>query len=694
VSKQKYWDNPDASVDVAQSAVDVFECTYENARTLVLKGYFSLKNVYQATKSASEKLEHHLLVPVRDIILLPTFNGIERAVDSTVSFVQSEEANHLANQSLTVLRRTPVIGEHILAPAVEKTVNIMHYTWKVIQYPIPSRQLVRQSVESSLSFIKFAVSNSSREIFFYIQLVDASITRALSHTQWRVLGSGPYSNLNKENKIDIVNHLSDRYLSLRSDVARYELVCHIRYQNQILYQDLICSGLLYERGGEITKNDVWIKNGSSFGDVSDVLLMDGSGTVVKRLHDVNPIWWYRPSSGNEKHGKDTPWICFDKNDQISLEQVFLKEKILPYVFSAQDSNNITTPNSGNTYKCAICEEERDHFRCYNPSNTDVFVDQNRYAVSFDLCEGINETSSLYRNNMWIDKLNIPLHISMIPTFWRYQSSNTVRRGVWLMDTKRHGLQPYCDESSAVLENAYHFLTWKESQAGHDIENILLTVQVLSPDGQETQLVQFRSLNHITAIPKTVAGGVALFKRRVYRGATNRISYDSLSKSDEISDSKVENRVRVAFSGTNLFESSRIFNEHTNASHDKAGHLVLVVHGIGEMLKPTDAFGLPLPGLTSTIIECCDSLRKNHCEILNHLRSTSNKNMNDYDGNRVEYLPIEWHEEVSNQLRKTQQNMDHAPSDSVILSDITLPTIPHLRNFANDTMLDSKYFILL
>lgn len=699
VSKQKYWDNPDASVDAAQSAVDIFECTYENARTLVLKGYFSLKNVYHATKSASEKLEHHLLVPVRDIILLPTFNGIERAVDSTASFVRSEEANNLAHQSLTILSRTPVIGESILAPAVATTVNIMRSTWEVIQYPIPSRQLVRHSVESSLTFLKFAISTSSREIFFYIQLVDASITRALSHTQWRILGSGPYSNLSKENKMDILNHLSDRYLSLGSDVARYELVCHIRYQNKILYQDLICSGLLYNRGGDLIKNDIWIKTDSSFADNSDVLLMDGTGTEVKYLHDVNPIWWYTPSSHNDKHGKDAPWFCFDERDQIILEQAFVKEKVLNQVFFSEDPNITTDLNSENR-KCAICDEDRDYFKCYKPSEADVLVDQKRHAVSFDLCQSLTEKrkdapSSFAENCLWIDKLNLPLHISMRPTFWRFQASNAVRRGVWLMDTKRHGLQPYCDESAAILENAYHFLAWKESQAGHDIGNIVLTVQILSPDGQETQLVQFRSLKHITAIPKTVAGGVALFKRRVYRGATICHSSDSCDTSTNlIGPCEVENRMQVAASRTNFLDSCRrspMWNEPNEASNEKSCHLVLVVHGIGEMLKSTDAFGLPLPGLTSTIIECCDSLRKNHCEVLSHLHSSFNQNTNIFNGDRVEYLPVEWHEDVSSRLRKTRRDIDHLQSDSVTLSDITLPTIPHLRNFANDTMLDSKYF---
>eukprot|EP00957_Ditylum_brightwellii_P100844 7685802-Ditylum_brightwellii.AAC.1 len=44
--------------------------------------------------------------------------------------------------------------------------------------------------------------------------------------------------------------------------------------------------------------------------------------------------------------------------------------------------------------------------------------------------------------------------------WRFHGpGDEVRRGVWLLDTKRHGLQPYSEESAAVLEDAYLFLKW-------------------------------------------------------------------------------------------------------------------------------------------------------------------------------------------------------------------------------------------
>lgn len=689
MSKQKFWDNPDASVDVAQSAVDTFESTYENARSLVLKGYFSLRNVYQATKSASEKLEHHLLVPVRDVVLLPTFAGIERAVDSTVSFVQSEHANALANQSFRVLRSTPIIGENILAPAVIHSVNILKCTWNIIQYPIPDRQFVRRSVESSFVTLKVALANSSREIYFYVQLVDASITRALSHTQWRILGSGPYINLSLENKAEILNHVSERYLKIDSDISRYELVCHIRHQNKILYHDLISSGLLYERGGDKTINDVWLCRESSYANAADILLLNGEGPVVQQLHDVCPVWWFQTCPFGESPKPDAQWYCFHKNDQFRLEEAFVKEHIVSQLFSSNHIRLSKQQQSLAHETCTKCEAVTGDIRWYFQSQNDVLVDQKRHAVSFIECCKRSDA----QENMWIDRLNLPLHMDMTPTFWRFQNHEPVRRGSWMMDTKRYGLQPYNEESSAILEHAYHFLLRKKSQDKSSIDKILLTVQVSSPDGQETQLVQFRSLTHVTAIPKTVTGGVALFKRRVYRGSVRSDLEDTLRSTSALSsDKEDDDRILLASNGAILIDAyhrSPLWIESQEHSDDEATHLVLVVHGIGEMLKTTDAFGLPLPGLGSTIIDCCSSLRRNHEEVLNNFYTVCEQNVVDYKGGRVEYLPVEWHEKVSMQLRGTIEDFGGELDSGARLSDITLPTIPHLRNFANDTMLDSE-----
>ena len=62
-----------------------------------------------------------------------------------------------------------------------------------------------------------------------------------------------------------------------------------------------------------------------------------------------------------------------------------------------------------------------------------------------------------------------------------------------------------------------------------------------------------------------------------------------------------------------------------------------------------------------------------------------------EAERVEYLPIEWHESFA--MRSRWAPGEQGTSSPVTLHDISLTTIPHMREFANDTMLDSESFFL-
>jgi len=109
-----------------------------------------------------------------------------------------------------------------------------------------------------------------------------------------------------------------------------------------------------------------------------------------------------------------------------------------------------------------------------------------------------------------------------------------------------------------------------------------------------------------------------------------------------------------------------------------------------MLRSSDLFGMSLPPMTSSIVDCCSSLRNNHAEVLAaHQSSTSNPPGKSSVG-RVEYLPIEWHESFA--LKSRWAPGDRESSSPVTLHDISLTTIPHMREFANDTMLDILFFM--
>ena len=213
---------------------------------------------------------------------------------------------------------------------------------------------------------------------------------------------------------------------------------------------------------------------------------------------------------------------------------------------------------------------------------------------------------------------------------------------------------------------------------------------MGPDGDETQLVQFRSLTRITAIQKTIAGGFSLFKRRVFRGAQS-INIENLEGNPAVDENNsfsqsLSRSSQELLAAPIALQKHSIFTAKNDIVDDPASHLILVVHGIGEMLRSSDLFGISLPPMTSTVVDCCTSLRKNHADVL-----AANNNSSDYSsvGGFVEYLPVEWHEAFAMKSRWAPGD-DGNYKDCVTLEDISLSTIPHMREFANDTMLDSKY----
>mmetsp|Transcript_3427 Transcript_3427/g.9095 ORF Transcript_3427/g.9095 Transcript_3427/m.9095 type:complete len:908 (-) Transcript_3427:234-2957(-) len=385
-----------------------------------------------------------------------------------------------------------------------------------------------------------------------------------------------------------------------------------------------------------------------------------------------------------------------------------------------------------------------------------------------------------------------------PTMWRSYGPDEVRRAVWFVDTPRNGLQPYGEDAQASLEDAYQFLKWKvgskhgikkpsavessydtDNGDGSCNENVLLTVQVTSPDCIEQQLVQFTSLTLATAIGKGIGGAISLFKRRVYRGAYNYIS----QKEDEISvtteceredaSTKACEQSRWTTSTEDALEKLRLtispagpttktemeeadleetdidieykecfkdldeeqetpktaldvalnHSDHPQSTSSKnrpcvdeislafplpfskidaddleADHLILVIHGIGEMMQVFDLFGLKK---VPTIVDCCGYLRGNHAEISNarvaKTSQSTNSTQESKKAGRVEYLPIEWHEAFSIQSTRRSSTELIPPSTNkrsgkVSVDDISLRTIPTLRSFANDTLMDILYFM--
>jgi hypothetical protein len=752
---------------VAQSAVDQWEAAYSALRGLLVASGHTAQGLYGAAKAGTHSLEHGLLLPVRDWILLPAFFGAERIAGETVGFLQSDQAAHLAESSLDVVKKVPFVGDNILAPALVMGVDWAQKAWEIIQYPIPSKAAVRDSVDHVLTGAKWALSTAGREVYFYAKRMDANITRTLMHTQWRVLGSGPFSTLDELHKSEILDHLCERYFSLPDAISRYELAAHIRAHNRHLYHDLVVTGVLRERGGELTQDDEWLSLEPSYRSLESPFLLDSSDQDV-----VLPLWFRLPYQNGKRPSKDVPWVCFSGRERRKLE-----EKYLSVVHSCQDGGSrfVAGQQQQQQQPAAETSVEADHppsvlkqgrissvakyetiARWYEPDlEKDVLLDQRRHAVSFlstcpqcgamhtasrpplnlkhygDFCENCSKG---HRRGLYGKFLPPPLAGIMRPTMWRFHGpGDEMRRGVWFLDTKRHGLQPYSDESAAILEDAYLFLKWRaeRGESYDNIEGALLTVEVTSPDDKERQLVQFSSLTAATAIQKTLGGAISIFKRRVYRGAclhpapsdddstvASKVSSASrVSSNDDIpvglrplnsgaapvddmeseaaqqllmiKDKKqVDSKTTLAIRISDLQQNA--FCEEKCPEKD-IDHLVLIIHGIGEMLQSADVFGLALPNMSS-IVDCCGFLRKNHDDIQTAQTKLATRG-------RVEYLPVEWHEAFALQSQRGA-SLDAAQglpsrrsrSPNATMNDISLRTIPQMRAFANDTLMDVLYFM--
>ena len=360
-TKKQIWDSNDASIVAAQSAVDQWEQGYNALRGLLGMVGASASGLYGAAKAGATGLEHGLLLPVRDWILLPAFGGVEHAVGETVGFLQSQHAQTICHQGLDVIRQVPFIGD-VCAHAVCGGAEILKRSWEIAQYPIPSPTQVRTSVDFVMTGTKYILTRSGEEILMYVKRADANITRTLSHTRWKVLGSGPYATLDKLNKAEVIDHLCERYFSLVDMIARYELAAHIRAHNRPLYHDLVLTGLLRERGGNLTLQDEWLSSLPSYRKGQSTFLLDDKDDDASEESSSRAfaLWFRLPYYNGKRPGKDVPWVQFDNSERLLIEDFYRCEL-------KKRNDHTETPSTGT--------ESRE------PNGNTLFGDSQKYATN-------------------------------------------------------------------------------------------------------------------------------------------------------------------------------------------------------------------------------------------------------------------------------------------------------------------------
>lgn len=134
----------------------------------------------------------------------------------------------------------------------------------------------------------------------------------------------------------------------------------------------------------------------------------------------------------------------------------------------------------------------------------------------------------------------------------------------------------------------------------------------------------------------------------------------------------------------------IFDDIDEGEPEKIDHLVFLIHGIGELcdLRSFDNHLLtsnPLPNTKQwfnisfrSIVEVVDDFR---AISLSQMRTHYKSYLESGQLGRIELLPISWH----SALHGDQTGIDDR------LKQITLESIPRLRHFSNDTILDALFY---
>uniref|UniRef100_A0A182QDM0 DDHD domain-containing protein n=1 Tax=Anopheles farauti TaxID=69004 RepID=A0A182QDM0_9DIPT len=214
-----------------------------------------------------------------------------------------------------------------------------------------------------------------------------------------------------------------------------------------------------------------------------------------------------------------------------------------------------------------------------------------------------------------------------PVYWK-GPANEVRRCSWFYKTVDSRFVPYEEEVADLLEREY-----KEAATSGEWHR-----RVTIPNGET---VVFHG-------PSVIVHFLQTQNPDAWGGGSSPVP-------------STTNRPRVVKRGIDEFNID-------DDEPERIDHLLFMVHGIGE------ACDLRF----RRVEEVVDEFRSISAQLVqSHYRSSFDRG----DVGRVEILPISWHDD----LHSEESGVDEK------LKSITLPSIPKLRHFTNDTLLDVLFY---
>ncbi|TYZ62563.1 hypothetical protein PybrP1_004764 [[Pythium] brassicae (nom. inval.)] len=569
--------------------------------------------------------------PLRAHAAVPAFN----AVEGFAQFVTSEELPELyfvAKNSMgsNVLLRTLVL------PPLGAAERVVRY---VVIFPSQVVFPSREEIESRTDLFLDVSTSRVQSVVEYIYSATEVLDQHWSMVQWNILGRGPYESLLSERRAEVVRSIHQRLLIIESKYKMYEFMASIKTQNEMLYADVLKE---YPHFGGVPLSDAEVA-------------ADNALQQELASHNANsfPCWFFKKLGSDASSGAD------DASDSSSSDGRHAGGHHGKWTeFPPHENRRLER-------RYRWYQQQKQLERAPRPSSV-VLVDEGRHEVCMETME-------------------------MTPVYWPALEKHVVCRSLWLYAQRNYGLAPYNPAAAHVLESTftYYLSHYDEEKRRNQALEEQHKSFFYSPSPNagahkstlsvpvDGHLVEFKGPHDIVQYKRLLAGTTPFTsKRRVYRG-------DPRIKSDAKNLELWKHAMQCDDDGRPVKPSddaaaadSRLTprNDDDDDIDEEIDHLVLIVHGIGDALKTIDIINVVT---LRSIIDCASSLRELHREAL---RSAHFDHLSPDEKPRVEFLPIEWHSKL------------HMEGLDAMIRDVTLPAIPKLREFANDTILDVLFFM--
>lgn len=580
-----------------------------------------------------------VVAPLRGYVAVPLF----QAVEGFAQFVTSEELPELYFVAKSSMRQHLLL-RHLVLPPLGAVEGIVRY---VVIFPsqivFPSREEIEMRTDLFLRVSTTRVQHLVESMYSATEVLD----QHWSMVQWNILGRGPYESLSPDRRADVIQSILLRIRTIASKYKLYEFMATIKLQNEMLYSDVLAACAPDEFSGvPLTQQQI-----------------DANETLVKNLaiqdEDAFPCWFYRKIE-----------TAANSQDALSTSPLSPRRR--------NSNSSGASPSSSKWIEFPPHENRRleRHYRFYYkqkalgrsplPSSI-VLVDEGRHEVCMET-------------------------MAMTPVYWPALETQVVCRSRWLYAQRNYGLAPYPPSAARVLEQTFTYYL-----AFHDHEKELLEAQRAASSSWraassynstcslsvpvEGHVVELKGPNDMMQYKRLLAGTTPFTsKRRVYRGDP-RITADAKLLATWHRAMKANEQKQRAGQPPKI-----IPNEDDDDIEQEVEHLVLIVHGIGEALKTIDLINVVT---LRSIIDCATSLRHLHREASGSTHFADNvaeeanaaaSSTGSRRQPRVEFLPIEWHSKL------------HLEELDERIRNVTLPAIPKLREFANETVLDVLFFM--